>query len=329
MVRGLRRLARWAFIAWVAFVVQVTLASFLYNAVSQGTLAVPKGDGHFVRTGEVRTHYQQWGAEGPPVVLVHGFVESSFAWHLFGPELARRGYRVFAIDVRGFGYTERRPPYTLSADTGQLAAFISALHLDVAHGGAPVLVGHSSGAAIVGNLARLHPSAVAGIVFADGDGTPYGTGPTWIRGFVRDPYMISVVRIVTNHPWLVRPFYRRLCGSTCPRWTRQEAAGWARPFRIAGAEDALEAVLHQGLIGLTGDQIASIRVPAAVVRADGDPQFGLRLAQLTARRLHTDLVTTIPHAGHLVMLAQPRALAAAIDADARAFRGSGGEVGAG
>ena len=43
------------------------------------------------------------------------------AEYLFGPLLAQRGYRVFAIDVRGFGYTQRRPPYTLSADTQQLA----------------------------------------------------------------------------------------------------------------------------------------------------------------------------------------------------------------
>jgi pimeloyl-ACP methyl ester carboxylesterase len=319
VLRRLRRLARWVLILWVALALLTTGASFVYNAVSQGTVPVPKGDGRFVRTGDVRTYYRQWGTAGTPVVLVHGFMESSFAWHLFGPELARRGYRVFAIDVRGFGYTDRRPPYTLSADTRQLAEFIAALHLDSAHGGSPVLVGHSSGAAIVGNLARTQSSKVAGIVFADGDGTPYGAGPTWVRGFVRDPWMISVVRLVTRHPSLVRPFYRRLCGSTCPAWTKKEAAGWATPFRVAGAEDALEAVLHQGLIGMSGAEISAIRVPAAVVRADGDPQMGLRLAQLTARRLHTDMLTTIRHSGHLVMLAQPGALAATIDADARRF----------
>jgi pimeloyl-ACP methyl ester carboxylesterase len=315
--------ARWALIIWVTLALVTTAASLVYNAVSRGTVPVPRGDGHFVRTGDVLTHYELWGTKGTPVVLVHGFLESSFAWHLFGPQLAQRGYRVFAIDVRGFGYTQRRPPYTLSADTQQLAGFIATLHLDPAHGGAPLLVGHSSGAAIIGNLARMHPSAAAGIVFVDGDGTPYGVGPTWVRGIVRDPYMISVVRLVTQHTWFVRPFYRRLCGSTCPPWSKAEAAGWATPFRIAGAEDALEAVLHQGLVGMTGAQIETIHVPAAVVRADGDPQMGLGLARLTARRLHTDMVTTIPHSGHLVMLAQPGLLAATIDADTRRFAQAG------
>jgi pimeloyl-ACP methyl ester carboxylesterase len=323
VARRLRGIARWALIVSVALALTSTVASFVYNAVSQGTVAVPKGDGHFVRTGDLRTHYEQWGTEGTPVVLVHGFMESSFAWHAFGPELAGRGYRVFAIDVRGFGFTQRRPPYTLSADTAQLAAFIAALHLDAVHGAVPVLVGHSSGAAIIGNLARTHPASVAGVVFVDGDGTPYGVGPTWVRGVVRDPWMISVVRLVTRHPWVVGPFYRRLCGSTCPRWTSREAAGWATPFRIAGAEDALEAVLHEGLIGMTWSQIDTIHVPAAVVRADGDPQMSLGQAQLAARHLHTTSITTIRHSGHLVMLAQPRLLAATIDADARQFTRAG------
>ena len=320
MVRRLRRVARLGLIAGLALAVGATAGCFLYNAVSQGTVAVPRA-GHFVRTGDVVTHYERWGDAGTPVVLVHGFMESSFAWHLLGPQLARHGYRVFAIDVRGFGYTQRRPPYTLAADTAQLVAFLAALGLDAGHGARPVLVGHSSGAAIVGNLARLHPTAAAGVVFVDGDGTPYGAGPTWVRGFVRAPYVISAVRMVTRNPWVARPFYRRLCGSTCPAWTRREAAGWATPFRIAGAEDAVEAVLHQGLIGMTAPQLEAIHVPAAVVRADGDPQMGMRLARLTARRLHTDLVTTIPHAGHLVMLAQPGRLAATIDHDVRRFLG--------
>jgi pimeloyl-ACP methyl ester carboxylesterase len=131
--------------------------------------------------------------------------------------------------------------------------------------------------------------------------------------------MRSVVRVVTRHTWIVGPFYRRLCGSTCPKWTSAEAAGWARPFRVKGAEDALEAVIHEGLIGLTPKQIEAIAVPASVIRGDRDPQMGLRSAQLTGRRLHTSRVTTIAHAGHLVMLAQPDTLATAIDADVRSF----------
>lgn len=315
----LRRIGRRIATFVVALALLSTGLSFVYNALTQGTVPLTAGGGHFVRTGDVLTHYETWGTTGSPVVLVHGFAESTFVWHTLAPRLAAFGHRVYAIDVRGFGYTERRAPFTLTADTLQLQRFMSALHLDAAHDASPVLVGHSSGAAIIGNVARLRPETVKGVVFVDGDGTPYGVGPRWGGTFVRDPWMRSVVRVVTRHTWIVGPFYRRLCGSTCPKWTSGEAAGWARPFRVAGAEDALEAVVHQGLIGLTAKQIESIGVPASVVRGDGDPQMGARSAAVTARRLHATRVTTIHHAGHLVMLAQPQALASAIDADIRGF----------
>src|SRR6185503_854493 len=142
--RRLRRIGRWLMIVVLALALLSTGASFGYNALTQGTIPLASGGGHFVRTGDVRTHYESWGTTGPPVVLVHGFAESTFVWHLFGPKLAALGYRVHAIDVRGFGYTQRRPPYTLAADTRQLEQFIAAMHLDAP----PVLVGHSSGAAI-------------------------------------------------------------------------------------------------------------------------------------------------------------------------------------
>ena len=113
-------------------------------------------------------------------------------WDRVGPVLARDGYRVYALDVRGFGYTQRRGPYTLAGDVAQLSAFLSALHLDAAHGGTATLVGHSSGAAIVGALARAQPADVRGVVFLDGDGTPYGVGPAWVHHLVVDPYATAL-----------------------------------------------------------------------------------------------------------------------------------------
>ena len=321
-MRRVRRILRWLGIVVVSLALVSTVLSVIYNASTQGTVALSSGGGHFVRTGDVRTHYETWGSSGRPVILVHGFAESTFAWHVFGPELASLGYHVFAIDVRGFGYTERKPPYSLSADTTQLQRFISAMHLGAPDMPKLVLAGHSSGAAIVGNLARLHPSLVAGVVFVDGDGTPYGAGPGWAGGFVRDPWMRSVVRLVTRHTWVVKPFYNRLCGSTCPRWTSKEADGWARPFRVRGAEDALERIIHQGLIGMTAKQIEAVHVPASVIYGEHDPQMGRDSAQLTARRLHTSRITAIRGASHLVMLAQPQRLAAAVDADIHSFGSS-------
>ena len=53
----------------------------------------------------VRIHYRMAGA-GEPVVLLHGFPETSYAWRKIFPVLAKH-YKVVAPDLRGFGDSDR------------------------------------------------------------------------------------------------------------------------------------------------------------------------------------------------------------------------------
>ncbi len=311
LARAALRLARRLVIALVALALALALAAFVYNHNTGDTLPAPPLDahGHTVRTGDLTTHYEQWGDRGSPIVLVHGFLESAATWDSVGPLLGAT-HRVYALDVRGYGYTERRGPYTLDSDTTQLDAFLTALHLDAAHGAQPVLVGHSSGAAIIGNLARLHPGAARRIVFLDGDGTPYGVGPSWVHGLLVDPYATAAIRLATRDPSLAARAYRSTCGSGCPAF---DAGVWLRPFRVAGAVAALVSILHRQLIGLTYAQERQIRTPAAVVYGALDPEMSSADARATAARLRTASVTAIPGAHHLVMLSAPRPLTVVLD----------------
>jgi haloacetate dehalogenase len=58
-----------------------------------------------IRANGIRQHYLEAG-EGPPVVLLHGFPETSYAWRFQIPELAKR-YHVIAPDLRGYGETDK------------------------------------------------------------------------------------------------------------------------------------------------------------------------------------------------------------------------------
>ena len=102
---------------------------------------------------------------GPLVILVHGFPESWYSWrHQLGP-LADAGFTACAIDVRGYGGSdkpEQVEDYTLEKIVGDLVALAKALQPD-----APaILIGHDWGAPIVWNAALTHPEhfrAVAGL----------------------------------------------------------------------------------------------------------------------------------------------------------------------
>ena len=60
---------------------------------------------HTIRANGIRQHYLEAGS-GPPVVLLHGFPETSYAWRYQIPPLSRH-YRVIAPDLRGYGETDK------------------------------------------------------------------------------------------------------------------------------------------------------------------------------------------------------------------------------
>ena len=102
---------------------------------------------------------------GPLVIFVHGFPESWYSWrHQLGP-VAAAGFTACAIDVRGYGGSDKPhevAAYAMEAIVGDLVKVADALQ----PGEPAILVGHDWGAPIVWNSALTRPDrfrAVAGM----------------------------------------------------------------------------------------------------------------------------------------------------------------------
>jgi pimeloyl-ACP methyl ester carboxylesterase len=102
--------------------------------------------------------------EGPLILCVHGFPELWYSWRHQLAHFSERGYRVAAMDVRGYGASSKPHPieaYTMRELTSDVAAVV-----DTLGGGSAILFGHDWGAPIVWNTAVLYPAkirAVAGL----------------------------------------------------------------------------------------------------------------------------------------------------------------------
>jgi pimeloyl-ACP methyl ester carboxylesterase len=97
-------------------------------------------------------------ADGPVVLLLHGFPQTSRSWRYVQPQLAAAGYRVVAPDQRGYspgarpaGVDAYRMPHLVADALGML----DALGADRAS-----VVGHDWGAAVAWQLATRHPDRV-------------------------------------------------------------------------------------------------------------------------------------------------------------------------
>lgn len=313
----MRRL-RWIGAVVLGLFLLATVGSMIYNAATAGRAAPPPGL-VFVRTGGFLTRYRTWGdpaAPGPPIVLIHGAFESADTWEPLATLLGRT-HRVEAYDVKGLGYTERRPPYDVVSLSEQLGDFLTARGL--AH---PILVGHSSGAGIIARFVLDHQERIGGIVFVDGDALNSGV-PRLPARVIRDPWRTTIARLIIRSDRAIRFFYGRMCGPRCPALDDAGLDQWRRPLQVSGAEEALWAMARTGIPGLTVDDVARIaplHVPAAVIFGADDPGYPADSAVRTAERIGAPAPTLIPHARHLPFISDPDAVAAAIEELARHAR---------
>lgn len=98
-------------------------------------------------------------SEGPLVLLLHGFPEFWWAWRHQIPALADAGYRVVAMDLRGYGASDKPPQgydtFTLAADA---AAVVRCLGVRSA-----VVAGHGWGGWIAWAMATMQPDVTQGV----------------------------------------------------------------------------------------------------------------------------------------------------------------------
>lgn len=106
-----------------------------------------------------RFHLVEAG-EGPLVLLLHGFPLFWWTWRAQVTPLVEAGYRVVAMDLRGYGGSDHTPhgydPMTLAAD---INGVIRALGETDA-----VIVGHGWGGLLAWSVAAMYPESVNGIV---------------------------------------------------------------------------------------------------------------------------------------------------------------------
>ncbi|MFO6464974.1 alpha/beta fold hydrolase [Jannaschia sp. KMU-145] len=119
---------------------------------------IPVGDGHV---------FCRIGGSGPPILLLHGYPQTSAMWHRIAPVLART-HTVICADLRGYGRSAKPPtdadhaPYSKRAMAGDLLGLMDALGHD------RFLVGaHDRGARVTHRLAADHPGRVRALATLD------------------------------------------------------------------------------------------------------------------------------------------------------------------
>jgi len=187
----------------------------------------------------VHIYAEEYG-HGRPILLLHGLGASSYAWRHLIPELSRR-HRVVAIDLKGFGRSEKPfdTNYSLIDHAELVTAFIRRTRLrDI------TLVGHSYGGAVAlvvaQHLNRQAPGKLRNLVVMGAPAFPQK--PTAFVSFMGTPVVpYAVLSIVPPElsAWLsLSPQERQ-------NFSYEDVVAYARPYWQASARHALISTARQ------------------------------------------------------------------------------------
>lgn len=176
------------------------------------------------------------GSQAPLVLLLHGFPEFWWTWRHQLPALAEAGFRAVAMDLRGYGGSDKTPngydPVTLAQD---VSGVIKALGSRSA-----VVVGHSWGGYVAWTTAILHQREVSAV------GAVAAPHPATMLRLVRLGKRVGAVRHVLAMQ--VPRLPERRIADPGSGFVRSHLSGWAAPG--SGFPDDETAATYQAAIGL-------------------------------------------------------------------------------
>jgi pimeloyl-ACP methyl ester carboxylesterase len=236
-------------------------------------------------------------ATGEPVVLLHGFPQTSACWTGVLEALAAAGYRAVAPDQRGYSPTAR-PTWVRAYRMPELVADVLAIADRL--GAARVhLVGHDWGGAVAWNLAGRHPDRVATLTAVS---TPHPrafaqaltTGAQPLRSayvpLFRTPRLPELLLGAGGQRGLRLLLAWSGLGS---EWVDAYARALARPGALSAALAWYRAATPFGL------RTPRVRVPTLYVWGSRDPALGSGAATRTARWVRGPYrFEVLPGAGH-------------------------------
>ncbi len=117
---------------------------------------------HFVEVDGATVHYQEFGdATNPTLILIHGFTASTYVWQTVAPMLADENFHVIAVDLLGFGFSEKPAwfEYSIVSQARMIERFMDRIGI-----GRAVLVGSSYGGAVASTVALDYPERVEKLV---------------------------------------------------------------------------------------------------------------------------------------------------------------------
>jgi pimeloyl-ACP methyl ester carboxylesterase len=254
-------------------------------------------------------------ADGPPLMLIHGTAAWRGFWKDVSAHLARKGWRVVAVDLPPFGWSEHdaKARYDRVTQAERLSAVLAATA-----GRPAVVVGHSFGGGPATELALRRPERLRSLILVDAalgelDAPARGGGALGLR-----PLAEAATAATVTNPAALRPLLRSLIER------KESADAWLpilkQPMRRRGTTSAYARWLpslfatDDGALSRRSEGLTRLAVPLALIWGEADTVTPIAQGRRIAALGRARSFAVLPGVGHIPHIEDPKAFLAALDA---------------
>jgi pimeloyl-ACP methyl ester carboxylesterase len=243
-------------------------------------------------------HVERYGHGGAPILLVHGFGTCAFLWRDIGPALALANRTAFAVDLFGYGESDRPfdAQFGITAQSEYLDRALTALRLTKA-----TIVGVDLGAAVAMHLAYSRPDRVERLVLVNPiayDDVPANDVRTLQRNTAR--YALRISRGVLGAAPLMRELLRESVADP-EAMPEPLIARYLAPYV---GQDGLDHLLLLGRSIDEGDMqeidIGQIDCPSLLIVGDHDQFVSPKTPEKLSETLPGCRLMRLPGVGRLI-----------------------------
>lgn len=289
---------------------------------AQSPWALAREQGRFVSVNGLQMFAITQG-EGPDVVLVHGMIDSTYTWRHVLPTLAEN-FRVHAIDLPGFGFSEKPDGrYETAWLADALVGYMDATGIERA-----ILVGNSMGGNVVTEVAIRHPDRVSKLVLLEASGVrivgdvaavePESQRGSWVIGLLKSDFGSALIRILPTKGVLreaVEPAY------FAPEELSDERLDvWHAALQTHNGMTAYMARANRFPPAERDAQLREIRAPALIISGDTNAMVEIAVAKRYAELIPRNEFELWKDTGHMIQEQRPERVIAAVRRWAAASR---------
>ena len=264
--------------------------------------AVPPGS--YTQIDGQQVHFVEAGS-GPPALLIHGFGASTFSFRETIPALSPR-YAVAALDLPGFGYSDRAAEQRLSstAQAEIVAQFMRQRGMEDS-----LVVAHSLGGAVALRMAHAHPDLVSRLVLVSTI-HPNLSFMGSRRAILARP-LLPLLPFITGVARLLGLRTMRRAVHDPAFLTPAILAGYDRPARIRGSQAAVRRMFLDAADD-TAIDLGQIQAPTLLLWGESDGLLPLSIGRRLLEEIPDARLEVVEEAGHLLLEERPAAANAAL-----------------